>query len=92
MQILEIIDFSITPATAEKDCEMTVTCVMEDGCDNGRDPMDPSFESWPTDVTSTFDITQAEATEICMKPENVRDMFVLDLVNGFAEQLCWDNA
>ena len=92
MQILEIIDFSITaPTTADSDCEMTVTCVMEDGGDNGRDTMDPYYESWPTDVVSTFNISQAEAIEISMKPEPVRDTFVLDLVNGFANQLCWEN-
>ena len=91
MTILEIIDFSITAPEGDKDCEMTVTCVLEDGCDNGRDTMDPAYESWPVDVTSTFDISQAEAAEICMKPEPVRNMYVLDFVNEFANYLCWEN-
>ena len=93
MTILDIIDFSIAaPATGETDCEMTVTCVLEDGCDNNLDSNDPSYESWPTDVTSTFNISLAEATEISMKPAEVRNMFILDFVNEFANQLCWENA
>ena len=79
--ILDIIEFKLDEQTST----LSAVASLEDGWDNGKDVMDPSFCSYPADYETSFELEDEEITDIKQRGDDA----VLDILNAVANQVCW---
>ena len=79
--ILDIIEWKLDESTST----LSAVASLEDGWDNGKDVMDPSFCSYPADYETSFELEDEEIADIKQRGEAA----VLDILNQVGDQINW---